>query len=483
MCVMQIPSPCYAFNYRETDRSCQLILNGMSRLVEAKGFQSYVQMLCLREHPPIENAVVSFVGWSGEYPAPARAIVTFRCDHPKGFSDGARIHKAECATFNPDSWHISFKPGEVQCEKVHTYPECRRTEKGRENVGRVSVTESGRNCLDWRDYPYGRPDDFAVDVTLDYEVEVGRHGTYETYSELPGLPARDVYYEVNFLNMDSWSHHNYCRNPSERERLWCFVSDPKIQWEYCDIPMCTDTVPPECKVTQQGGEYMGRKDFTIAGFQCLPWRNREVVEIFLLAFPDPDRVDGHHNFCRNPNMQMTLWNYYESNVAHWCFLESGKDSSWGFCDIPFCDLRAQEDELRFSDEVDGKHAYCRNPGYHEFGPWCYIGQDDEWEYCDVPYCPILDTCDIRFEGHCFSPLECKTNISGLSYIGTENVTRNGHKCLPWMTLSVWRQVSFQEQDNYDPEGAFDFWYDLLRKIQDDLHPQHNFCRNPVHDEN
>ena len=43
MCVMQKPSPCYAFNYRATDQSCQLILNGTSRLVQADGYQSYAQ--------------------------------------------------------------------------------------------------------------------------------------------------------------------------------------------------------------------------------------------------------------------------------------------------------------------------------------------------------------------------------------------------------------------------------------------------------
>ena len=35
--------PCYAFNYRESDGSCQLVLEGKSGLLESNGYSSYVQ--------------------------------------------------------------------------------------------------------------------------------------------------------------------------------------------------------------------------------------------------------------------------------------------------------------------------------------------------------------------------------------------------------------------------------------------------------
>lgn len=31
--------------------------------------------------------------------------------------------------------------------------------------------------------------------------------------------------------------HNYCRNPDGHETIWCYTTDPKAQWEYCDPVM------------------------------------------------------------------------------------------------------------------------------------------------------------------------------------------------------------------------------------------------------
>lgn len=35
---------------------------------------------------------------------------------------------------------------------------------------------------------------------------------------------------------------NYCRNPgNEEERPWCYTMDPRVRWEFCDIPKCGKT--------------------------------------------------------------------------------------------------------------------------------------------------------------------------------------------------------------------------------------------------
>ncbi|CAG0888818.1 unnamed protein product [Darwinula stevensoni] len=120
---METP-PCYAYNYRESDGLCQLVLKGKSDLVEDNGFTSY-----------------------------------------------------------------------VQSTPVYKYPECRLTEKGREYIGKVSKTKSGKECLRWDIQPYGTPDDFL----------------------------KEVMYSNHFFNLDTLSQKNYCRNPSGRERPWCFV--------------------------------------------------------------------------------------------------------------------------------------------------------------------------------------------------------------------------------------------------------------------
>lgn len=31
---------------------------------------------------------------------------------------------------------------------------------------------------------------------------------------------------------------NYCRNPDNRLRPWCYTMDPKTPWEYCNITVC-----------------------------------------------------------------------------------------------------------------------------------------------------------------------------------------------------------------------------------------------------
>ena len=42
-CSMQGRDSCYAFNYRRSDGSCQLVMQGTVSLVEAEGYKSYAQ--------------------------------------------------------------------------------------------------------------------------------------------------------------------------------------------------------------------------------------------------------------------------------------------------------------------------------------------------------------------------------------------------------------------------------------------------------
>ena len=42
---------------------------------------------------------------------------------------------------------------------------------------------------------------------------------------------------------------NYCRNPQNSgQRPWCFTTDRKKRWEYCDIPKCTPGKDLYCTV-------------------------------------------------------------------------------------------------------------------------------------------------------------------------------------------------------------------------------------------
>ncbi|CAG0884308.1 unnamed protein product [Darwinula stevensoni] len=462
---------------------------------------------CKTDYPRIENAEESFEGWTGESPAPDGGQVLFTCK--QGFTDGSATHMATCSSSTKDAWSATFKederttlcpPSSLSPETPKligglawrikllglnspsgvastTYSDCRLTEKGREYIGTKDKTETGKECLRWDSMPHGIPKDFS-------SIED---------------------YEGHFPNRDSWSQENFCRNPSGKERPWCFVSDPEIMWEYCDIPMCDDKDPPECKVTQQGGEYIGRKNVTLSGLPCRPWASSALHPE---AFADADAIDGQHNFCRNPDGKVAPWCYYAVTIHG---DGDGDDSGWEFCDVHFCDIQPSDQylqphegeteqhvypECRLSErgkEYVGKASktetgtpclrwdsqpygmpwdffnqtipyekhflgasatphenYCRNPGLHRRRPWCFVSDPHvKWEYCDIPL------CDDK------TPPECKQTELGGEYAGRLNVTLSGTPCQRWLTL--------------DPKnrGVWDF----LSQFPDGLDGSHNFCRN------
>mmetsp|Transcript_111095 Transcript_111095/g.313419 ORF Transcript_111095/g.313419 Transcript_111095/m.313419 type:complete len:248 (+) Transcript_111095:96-839(+) len=37
-------------------------------------------------------------------------------------------------------------------------------------------------------------------------------------------------------------NHNYCRNPSgSKAKPWCYTVDPNVEWEFCEVPACTNS--------------------------------------------------------------------------------------------------------------------------------------------------------------------------------------------------------------------------------------------------
>ncbi|CAG0895359.1 unnamed protein product [Darwinula stevensoni] len=256
-------------------------------------------------------------------------------------------------------------------------------------------------CLPWDSNPYGVPWDF-----FPREKHPSVAMFLNSMTSMAGFQAG----------------HNHCRNPGlYRERPWCFVADADRKWEYCDIPLCQDLNPPECKRTGRGTEYVGKVNVTMNGIQCLPW----------------------------------LMGMIEDN------------------------------DIILYDEVDGGHAFCRNYFSFPFGPACFATLGGDLSPCDVPFCPTVDggKCDIRVRGDCVPPIECKTDAVGRSYMGTKNVTRMGDKCSPW--LSGLSQLLAEVVADYleDIQGGIKL-SDVLNRIftLDGLYPTHNFCRNWNNDE-
>ena len=55
-------------------------------------------------------------------------------------------------------------------------------------------------------------------------------------------PREDIRDPNNFPHDASLSAaENYCRQPSSKpHKPWCYTTNPKIKWDYCDIPTCDD---------------------------------------------------------------------------------------------------------------------------------------------------------------------------------------------------------------------------------------------------
>lgn len=54
-------------------------------------------------------------------------------------------------------------------------------------------------------------------------------------------------------------NNNFCRNPDgSKDKPWCFTLDPKVEWEYCEVPKCPDAgKPPKAWVAPEGAKSKG----------------------------------------------------------------------------------------------------------------------------------------------------------------------------------------------------------------------------------
>ncbi|CAG0886293.1 unnamed protein product [Darwinula stevensoni] len=287
--------------------------------------------------PDVPAASMEFTQWKGKYPAPIGASVTFTCPYGKIFNDGASTHQAKCT--GKETWEYDYDTvpsciatlkytenilliytGYMKIRAIcpdqenavlmqdggqclgDSYPQCRLTEKGKDYIGVIAWTEKKQKCERWDTMPHGIPDDFLI-------------------------PGKDPDYNWIFPQKKPSKFENFCRNPTSRDRPWCFIDDPVEKWQYCNIPLCKDTSIPECKMTRGGREYMGKRSQTASGKACRYWKkslssNPERSILF------PDGLIEDHNFCRSPD---------DDPGGPWCFVDpEPTQTDWETCDIPLC---------------------------------------------------------------------------------------------------------------------------------------------------
>lgn len=323
--------------------------------------------------------------------------------------------------------------------------------------GSVSVTEMGIECQPWGG-PY-----------------VHTHGS--TPDNYPDADLRK----------------NFCRNPCGNcePRAWCYTTDPKQRWAYCDVEFCGEDeyeFKEECgTVALAGNDYRGNVSKSATGKTCLPWA-QPFTQNTPENRPNAGLEDG--NYCRNPD---STFPYCTTNDP---------ENRQEFCDLPQCGVSVVEnsthietckncttsecgtprhrqvdyrgttnttisglaciywDDTSFAPSVREKYGmeenYCRNPVSSPDGnplkfPWCYVDAPDKRkEFCDVPRCED----EILFRRFCGSK-----DMSYSDYRGDVKVTESGNTCQFWV----------YDQAVLERNTPFDRLWDGLAG---------SYCRNP-----
>ncbi|KAG2459997.1 HGF factor, partial [Polypterus senegalus] len=214
-----------------------------------------------------------------------------------------------CFTTDPDVRHQSC--GIPQCSEV----EC-MTCNGENYRGHVDHTESGKECQRW-------------DLIK---------------------PHNDLFYPKRYP--DKGLDDNYCRNPDNSPRPWCFTQDPIPQKEYCNIKVCDESMKLDPNITYkcfrgQGEKYRGTVNTTPSGVKCQHW-DSQFPHNHSYTPQNYKCQDLRENYCRNP----------DGAELPWCFT-TDPNVRVAFCThIPRCTSETSDTEA-ISDTAPLLAKTCR----------------------------------------------------------------------------------------------------------------------------
>ncbi|XP_056001724.1 uncharacterized protein LOC125653240 [Ostrea edulis] len=153
--------------------------------------------------------------------------------------------------------------------------ECKLSVLGKEYRGKLNVTRNGRLCQAW------------------------------------SIKTPHTHRFSNALR----NSKNYCRNPDlESEGPWCYTTDKRVRWEYCDIPKC-DLTDATCYEKGFSAYYSGKVNITQSGILCARWDSDEFYQDF----------SEEENYCRD----------LDGAGFPWC-LSSAPGVRWERCNIYTC---------------------------------------------------------------------------------------------------------------------------------------------------
>ncbi|XP_064024846.1 kremen protein 1 isoform X2 [Pogoniulus pusillus] len=170
------------------------------------------------------------------------------------------------------------------------------------------------------------------------------------------------------------------------------------------LSCCREPALSEC-YTANGADYRGTQNQTsqYAGKPCLFWNETFEHPYNTLKYPNGEGGLGEHNYCRNP----------DGDVSPWCYIAEHEDGIyWKYCEIPSCRMpgnlgcykdHGEPPPLTGASETSNKLTIqtcissCRSQQFKfagmESGYACFCGNNpDYWRYGEAASTECNSVC-------------------------------------------------------------------------------------------